>query len=206
MGAGHTEIQTQAALISRCLQDIFMEVANKIRAGVDLGDRAFEMTDPPLGGCARWAFILRASSQPLPAWIRLGPRPSYCRLRECVVEPTPAITVTPAPASSKADITPTLEHRIGALVATAGIAIAEALDEHRHGALSPRTKMRGGDLICELVRLRQFLIAGLPNFDRVAREHGVAMLRAADVSLATASVLVDEVLDLMHKVTRIALN
>jgi hypothetical protein len=40
----------------------------------------------------------------------------------------------------------------------------------------------------------------------VARTHGVALLRAADVSPATASVLVDEVLDLMHKVTRIALN
>src|SRR5262249_54561831 len=143
-------------------------------------------------------------TQPARAWIRLGPRPSYYRLRECVVEPTPAITVTPAPASSKADITPTLEHRIGALVATPGIAIPEALDEHRHRARSPRTKPRGGDLICELVRLRQFLIAGVPNFDSVAREHGVAMLRAADVSLATASVLVDEVLDLMHKVTRIA--
>jgi hypothetical protein len=122
------------------------------------------------------------------------------------VNPTPATAVTPAPASSKAAITPTLEHRIGALVATAGIAIAEALEEYRHGALSSRTRQRGGDLVCELVRLRQFLIAGLPNFDRVAREHGVAMLRAADVSPATADVLVDEVLDLMHKVTRIALN
>jgi hypothetical protein len=121
------------------------------------------------------------------------------------VEPTPAIT-TPAPSPSKADSAPTLECRVGALVAVAGIAIAEALDERRHGALSPRTKQQGGDLICELVRLRQFLIVDLPNFDSIAREHGVAMLRAADVSPATASVLVDEVLDLMHKVTRIALN
>src|SRR5262245_9459507 len=121
------------------------------------------------------------------------------------MHPAPVATAL-APAPSKADITPTLEHRIGALVATASIAIAEALEERRHGALSPRTRQRGGDLICELVRLRQFLIADLPDFDRVAREHGVAMLRAADVSLATAGVLVDEVLDLMHKVTRIALN
>src|SRR5262245_42041084 len=122
------------------------------------------------------------------------------------MHPTPATAVTPAPSTAKADITSTLEHRIGVLVATAGIAIAEALEEHRHDALSPRTRQRGGDLICELVRLRLFLITDLPNFDRVAREHGVAMLRAADVSLATADVLVDEVLDLMHKVTRIALN
>jgi len=117
----------------------------------------------------------------------------------------PAATLAPAPSTTPAPAN-TIEHRIGALVATAGIAIAEALDEHRHGALSPRTKTRGGDLICELVRLRQFLIADFPNFDVMARTHGVAMLRAADVSLATAGVLVDEVLDLMHKVTRIALN
>src|SRR5262249_50230662 len=122
------------------------------------------------------------------------------------VHPTPATANPPAPSTAKTDITPTLEHRIGVLVATAGIAIAEALDEHRRGALSPRTKMRGGDLICELVRLREFLIAALPDFDRVARERGVAMFQAADVSLATAGVLVDEVLNLMHKVTRIALN
>jgi hypothetical protein len=36
-------------------REFFTEVANKIRAGVDLGDRALEMTDPPLGG----TFILR---------------------------------------------------------------------------------------------------------------------------------------------------
>ena len=54
--------------------------------------------------------------------------------------------------------------------------------------------------------MRKFPIADYPNFDSLAREHGVAMLRAADVSLAHATVLVDEVLDLMHKVNRIALN
>jgi hypothetical protein len=123
-----------------------------------------------------------------------------------VQHPTPATDTTLAPAASKADITPTLEHRIGALVAIASIAIAEALEEHRHGALTPRTKTRGGDLICELVRLRQFLIVDLPNFDSIAREHGVAMLRAADVSPATADVLVNEVLAVLHKVVRTALN
>ena len=120
-----------------------------------------------------------------------------------MLHPTPAADTTLAPSSARAE---TQGSRIGALVATAAAAIAEALEERRHGALSPRTKQRGGDLICELVRLRQFLIVDLPDFDRVAREHGVAMLRAADVSLAHATVLVDEVLDLMHKVNRIALN
>jgi hypothetical protein len=121
------------------------------------------------------------------------------------VEPIPAISL-PAPASSKADIAPTLECRVGVLVAVAGIAIAEALDERRHGALSSETRTRGGNLICELVRLRQFLIADLPNFDAVARTHGVAMLRAADVSPATADVLVNEVLAIVAKVVRASVN
>jgi hypothetical protein len=122
------------------------------------------------------------------------------------VHPSATTVAASALAASKADIAPTLEGRIGALVAAAGIALAEALDEQQLGALSLRTKMRSGDLICELVRLRQFLLADFPDFDCVAREHGVALLRAADASPATANVLVDEVLDLVHKVTRIALN
>jgi hypothetical protein len=106
-------------------------------------------------------------------------------LDEVAVHPSATTVAASAPAASKADIAPTLEGRIGALVA-AGIALAEALDEQRLGALSLRTKMRSGDLICELVRLRQFLIADFPDFDRVAREHGVAMLRLAGASPATA--------------------
>jgi hypothetical protein len=54
--------------------------------------------------------------------------------------------------------------------------------------------------------LRQVLIVDLPNFDSLAREHGTAVLRAADVPPATAACLVDEVLDLVAKVTRVALN
>jgi hypothetical protein len=107
-------------------------------------------------------------------------------LDEVAVHPSATTFAASAPATSKADIAPTLEGRIGALVAAAGIALAEALDEQRLGALSLRTKMRSGDLICELVRLRQFLIADFPDFDRVAREHGVAMLRLAGASPATA--------------------
>jgi hypothetical protein len=130
----------------------------------------------------------------------------FCSSDEVAVHPSATTVAASALAASKADIAPTLEGRIGALVAAAGIALAEALDEQQLGALSLRTKMRSGDLICELVRLRQFLIASFPDFDRVAREHGVALLRAADASPATANVLVDEVLDLVHKVTRITLN
>jgi hypothetical protein len=66
--------------------------------------------------------------------------------------------------------------------------------------------MRGGNLICELVRLRQFLIADFPDFDSIARTHGLAALRACDVSAATANILIDEVFDLLRKVSRVALN
>jgi hypothetical protein len=100
----------------------------------------------------------------------------------------------------------TLEHRVGELVAAAGIAIAEALDEHRHDALTPATRARGGDLICELARLRRFFIIDFPNFDSLVREHGAAALRATGVSPANADVLADEVLNLLHKVIRTTLN
>jgi hypothetical protein len=122
------------------------------------------------------------------------------------VHPTPAVTaLAPSPSTAKAPAN-TIERYVGERVAAAGLAIAEALAERSDGGLTPATRTRGGDLICALVRLRQFLIVDFPDFDAMARTHGIAVLRAADVSLATASVLVDEVLDLMHKVTRIALN
>jgi len=150
------------------------------------------------------SFFVPLSRRPVfpigsPASFRLPPR-------ECAVDPTPAINL-PALSSSTAP-TPanTLEHYVGLQVAAAACAIMEALDERRHGALSPRTRMAGGDRIVALYQLRQFLIVDLPNFDSITREHGVAVLRAADVSPATAGVLVNEVLDLVAKVTRVALN
>ena len=127
-------------------------------------------------------------------------------LESAAVQPTPAVT-TSAPSSSPSTAPPnTIEYRVGAIVAAAGIAIAEALAERADGGLTPTTKMRGGNLIAELFRLRQFLIADFPNFDAMAREHGTAALRAADVSPRIADVLVSEILDLLHKVVRAALN
>jgi hypothetical protein len=119
----------------------------------------------------------------------------------------PGTAVTPfAPSPSKAEPAPTLERHIGELVAAAGLVIVEALDERANGGLTLRTKCRGGDLICELFRWRKFLIADFPDFDCIARTHGLAALRACDVPSATANTLVDEVLDLLHKVIRVALN
>jgi len=125
------------------------------------------------------------------------------------VDPTP-IVAPHAPARSTAKIpassTSSLEPLVGRLVAAAGITIAEALAEYSDGGLTPATKMRGGDLICELFRWRKFLIADYPNFDAMAREHGAVVLRAAGVSPVTADLLASEVLDLLGKVVRTALN
>ena len=122
------------------------------------------------------------------------------------MHPTPAVDTLAPSSSTAAAPTDTVERLVGQLVAAAGMAIVEALDERRHGALTPRTKMRGGDLICELFRWRKFLIADFPNFDCIARTHGLAALRACDVPPATADVLVDEVLDLLRKIVRAAVN
>jgi hypothetical protein len=117
------------------------------------------------------------------------------------VDSTPIVT-THAPAPSKADIAPTLERLVGELVAAAGMAIAEALAERSDGGLTPATRVRGGDLIAQLYGLRQFLIVDFPNFDSIARTHGLAALRACDVPPATADVLVNEVLAIVAKVVR----
>jgi len=123
------------------------------------------------------------------------------------VHTTPATPIL-APSASSAAPAPanTIERHVGELVAAAGLVIVEALDERANGGLTLRTKCRGGDLICELFRWRKFLIADFPDFDCIARTHGLAALRACDVPSATANTLVDEVLDLLHKVIRVALN
>jgi len=66
--------------------------------------------------------------------------------------------------------------------------------------------MRGGDLIWELYKLREFMIADFPDFDRIVRQRGTATLRAADVSPRIADELVTAVLDILRKVIRDNLN
>jgi hypothetical protein len=120
------------------------------------------------------------------------------------VNPTPAVIIS-APAPSTAETAPTLERHVGERVAAAALTLAEALAERQDGGLTRATKMRGGDLIGELFGLRQHMV-GFWDFDALAKEHGAAVLRAADVSPATADCLVDEVLAILHKVVRAALN
>jgi len=101
-----------------------------------------------------------------------------------------------------------LEHYVGQQVAGAASALALALGEFQDGGLTSSTKAQGGDLIAELYRLRAFMV-GYWDFDKIAREHGAAALRAGcdgEMSPATADKLVSAVLDILARVVRAAAN
>jgi hypothetical protein len=118
----------------------------------------------------------------------------------------PAPIVTPhAPASSTAEPSPTIERHVGELVAAAAGAIAEGLRERQTGGLTAATKRHGGDLICELYQLRQYMV-GYWDFDVIAREYGKAALCGTGVDAKTIDLLVDEVLAILGKVVRAAAN
>jgi hypothetical protein len=124
-----------------------------------------------------------------------------------VHHPTPAVTTFESTPSTTA-IEPSLERCVGELVAAAAGAIAEGLRERARGKLTTPTKMAGGDLIAELFRLRQFMIADW-DFDGMCRTHGAAVLRetcGSEVSPATIDELVTAVLDILAKVVRAAVN
>ena len=133
--------------------------------------------------------------------------PDCPSLRERAVNPTPAtVPLASAPPTAKT-IAPanTIENYVGQRVSAVAAILLEALAERQDGGLTSSTKMRGGDLLAALHGLRLFMIADWP-FDEICRVHGAAALRAADVSSAHADVLVDEVLNLLHKIARTAAN
>ena len=118
-------------------------------------------------------------------------------------------TSTSTTATSPSKPASWLEHHLGQTVAAAASTIAEALGEFQDGGLTSRTKGRGGELIFELFRLRQFLIANFPDFDRLARERGIEALRAAtdgEIRPEIADELITAVLDILGKVTKAELN
>jgi hypothetical protein len=123
------------------------------------------------------------------------------------MHPTPAI-IAPALSPSASEPEPSLDRCIGELVAAAAGAIAQGLHDFAHRGLTIRTKARGGDLIADLYRLRQFMIADW-DFDALARREGAAVLRehcGDDISDATIAELVGAVLEILAKVVRAALN
>lgn len=122
---------------------------------------------------------------------------------------TPAAIISLAPSPSTTDDPPTsLEHEVGALVAACAAALAAGLREHARGALTARTKARGGDLVAGLFALRQLMI-GTWDFDGICREHGAAVLRqtcGSDIDASTIAELIGAVMDILRKVTRAAAN
>jgi len=129
-------------------------------------------------------------------------------IESATVQPTPAVdTLAPSPSTTAAPAN-TLERHVGELVAAAATAILQALREFQNGGLTASTKMQGGDLICELYRLRQFMIADWP-FDAIAREHGKTALRemyGTRIDERTIDLLIGEVLDILQKVVRLQMN
>jgi len=96
-----------------------------------------------------------------------------------------------------------LEHHLGALVGATAAMIAEAAGEYENGGLSSEVRGRGGELLWELFKLRNFMIADWPNFYHIAKKRGVEALQAYDVvNPATANMLVDAALAILDKIVR----
>ena len=117
--------------------------------------------------------------------------------------------VTPhAPAPSSDDTGPTLERHVGELVAAVAAALAEGLRELQLGKLTDRTKAHGADLLVELFKFRQMMIADWP-FDAICRQQGGAVLRescGSEVSAGVIEELITGVLEMLAKVVRAAVN
>jgi len=124
------------------------------------------------------------------------------------VDLTPDVS-TLSPARSADKSAPSLERRVGELVAAVAVTIAEGLREKfQRGSLSASTKMTGGDLIAELYRFRQAMVGYWP-FDAIAREHGRAVLLEAsgsDITPASVDELVNAVMNILQKVVRATVN
>src|SRR5262249_43892845 len=125
----------------------------------------------------------------------------------CAVHPTSSDATLPLE-QSRSTATPILnpiERWVGRVTAAAASAILEAMEEFQDRGVSPATKNQIKERFWQLYRIRQLLIP-VWDFDAIAREQGVAALRAADVSPGLAKIAVDAVMETLHKVIRDNLN
>src|SRR5262249_7356833 len=113
-----------------------------------------------------------------------------------------------APSSSRSTavtvLTP-IESWVGRITAAAALTVLEALDEYQDRGLSPAIKKKIGEVYWRLYRVRELLYP-VWDFDHIAREQGLAALRAADVSPGLAKIAVDAVMEPLHKLIRENLN
>src|SRR5262249_14732454 len=129
---------------------------------------------------ARWRVFqpVRSSSTARPRLRLRCPTPSCLRppcLEGLAVDLAPVDTAV-ASHSTATDLVPSIQRHVGEISGAAAGTLAEGLRERSRGKLSLRTKMAGGDLIVELFKLRQMMVADWP-FDRICRQHGAAVLR-----------------------------
>jgi hypothetical protein len=159
--------------------------------------------------------LQRSRSEPLPnrPAFRLGSPTPFPAFRERAVAHSIPATLPFAfersrSSSPSAKPVSWLERHVGEMVAGAAGNLALALSEFQDRGLTTHTKMAGGDAIFQLFRLRQMMV-GTWDFDRIAREHGRAVLRetcGADIDARTIDMLVDAVLEILAKVVRDQLN
>ena len=126
---------------------------------------------------------------------------------------TPAsVTSTPTTSTTRTTSKPAsfLERHVGEMVAGAAGNLALALSEYQDRGVTGGTRLAGGNAIWQLYRLRQSLITDFNfNFDRVAKEHGRAVMReccGSDVTDETVDMLVDTTLEILRRVVRDQLN
>ena len=102
-----------------------------------------------------------------------------------------------------------LEGYVAQQVAGAAAALLLAYQERQEiGALTSNTKRSGAELVAEVVKLRNFLVGRVDDFESMARRGGAAVLRqnCNELSAATCATLVDAVLKVVAEVARQELN
>ena len=133
--------------------------------------------------------------------IRVTPALPIAALPRCAVDPNLSAAIVLAPSTSTPiKSTARLEIHLGIVVAAAALGAAMG-EEFKSGVVSASTKTIGGETVAELLKL-YFLTAANFDFERVARERGVEVLLANDISPGIAESLVDETLKILAAVTR----
>ena len=120
-----------------------------------------------------------------------------------------------APEQSRSTATSTfkpatwLEGYVAQQVAGAAAALFLAYQERLEiGDLTSGTKRSGAELVAEVLKLRNFLLGRVDDFEAMARRGGAAVLRqnCNELSTATCAALVDAVLKVVAEVARQELN
>jgi hypothetical protein len=102
-----------------------------------------------------------------------------------------------------------LEGYVAQQVAGAAAALLMAYQERLEiGDLTSGTRRTGAELVAEVVKLRNFLISRVDDFETMARRGGAAVLRqnCNELSVSTCEALVGAVLEVVASVVRQELN